>query len=422
MRKEAGRKVWRAGRGLGALAALALWAGPANAQEPSERGRWLPWLGCWQAVGEGAQALGEGMAALCVSERDGASGVELLTVVNGEVSSRRVLMADGEQRAVEQAGCTGWERARWSGDGQRVYLRSELSCEGGTRRITSGVLSMATPTEWLDLQSVEAGGYPVVRMRRYRPAPESVARQAGVRSPEGVALALETARTAAAQPLSVEDVAEASRELGSQTLEMLLYERGGLFEVDAEALLALDEAGVDPKVIDLVVALAYPDVFGVNAAARTVGVLPDEPTAAELASARAPRVYGTFYDPWGPFGYGSGYGYGSRWGSYYSPFGWGNPYGWRYTGGGPVIIIQPPDDVGGGRGPVRYVKGRGYTRASSSDAGATRSSPPRGSSTVGRTGSSTSSGSATTTGSSGSSGSSGSTGRTAKPRTGGGGG
>jgi hypothetical protein len=276
---------------------------------------------------------------------------------------------------------------------------------------------MATPAEWLDLQSVEAGGYPVVRMRRYRPAPESLARQVGVRSPEGVALALETARTAAAQPLSVEDVAEASRELGSQTLEMLLYERGGLFEVDAEKLVALDEAGVDPNVIDLVVALAYPDVFGVNAAARTVGVLPDEPTVAELASARAPRVYGTFYDPYGPFGYG--YGYGSRWGSYYSPFGWGNPYGWRYTGGGPVIIIQPPDDVGGGGGPVRYVKGRGYTRASSSDAGTTRSSPPRGSSSVTRTGSSTSSGAATTTGSSGSSGS---TGRTAKPRTGGGGG
>jgi hypothetical protein len=169
-----------------------------------------------------------------------------------------------------------------------------------------------------------------------------------------------------------------------------------------------------------VVALAYPDVFGVNAAARTVGVLPDEPTAAQLAAARAPRVYGTFYDPWGPFGYGYGYGYGSRWGSYYSPFGWGNPYGWRYTGGGPVIIIQPPDDVSGGSGPVRYVKGRGYTRGSSSDAGTTRSSPPRGSDagSVGRAGSTTSSGAATT----GSSGSSGSTGRTAKPRTGGGGG
>jgi hypothetical protein len=398
------------GVALGSAALLAL-AAPAAAQENAD-GRWLPWLGCWE-VANVAEVGGSG--GLCVVSRSESGGVELLTMAQGRVESRRMLIADGERRAVEQSGCSGWEQGKWSEDGHRVYLRSELTCEGGSRRVASGVIAMVNAREWMDIQSIEAGGYPVVRAVRYQPASAQLAAAAGVQVPQGIELALETGRTAAAQPLSVDDVSEASRELSAETLEILLFERGGVFQVDANKLVALADAGVPDRIIDLVVALAYPDVFNVNSAARMVGYRPESPTAEALANARNPRrtpVYATFYDPFDPFGFGyynryGYYGYGS-----YSPFGWGNPYGWRSGG---VIVIQPP--ANGGSSEVtrtgRVVNGRGYTRSR----GSTGSDSGSKGSSVGSS-SRPSSSSGSSTGSSGSSGS-GSTGRTAVRRGGG---
>ncbi|MCI0432758.1 MAG: hypothetical protein L0271_03800, partial [Gemmatimonadetes bacterium] len=318
-----------------------------------------------------------GSGALCVATRAETGGVELMTVVQGRVASRRTLIADGERRPVQQSGCTGWEQAKWSEDGYRVYLRSELTCEGGSRRVASGVLAMASAREWMDIQSIEAGGYPAVRAVRYQPTSAQVSAVAGVQVPEGIELALETGRTAAAQPLSVGDLSEASRELSAETLEMLLYERGGVFEVDAAKLTALANAGLPDRVIDLVVALAYPDVFNVNSAARMVGYRPESPTEEALANARNPRrtpVYGMFYDPFDPYGFGYNrysYGYGN-----YSPFGWGNPYGWR---SGQVIVIQQPSNGNSSetRATGRAVNGRGYTRTrvDAGSAGSSRSTP-----------------------------------------------
>lgn len=422
MDRRAGLRISSAA--LAFAAALGV-SGMVAAQETQDApDRWLPWVGCWEPSATAQAGVRPG-DAVCVAARPGLASVELITLADHRVLSRRDLVADGQRRQVDQAGCNGWEQAKWSGDGQRVYLRSELTCQGGTRRITSGVIGMASAQEWLDIQAVEAGGYPVLRAVRYRPASAEVAIAAGIRLPQNQELAVETARTLAAQPLSVDDVAEAARELSLETLELLLYERGGVFQVNATTLAHLADAGVPDRVIDLVVALAFPDRFAVNSAARMVGLRPEEPTAEALANARNPRpsrVYGTFYDPY--FGYGNGcydpYRYCSRNRSYYSPFGWGNPYGWHNTGR-PVIIIQPPRDLQPGDvipGTQRLVKGKGYSRGSRVGDGTGSTSRP--SSSVGSSAprSSTGSSSAGSSGSS-SSGSSGSSTRTATRRGGG---
>jgi hypothetical protein len=341
----------------------------------------------------------------------------MLTVTDGRVTGRRSLTADGQRRPVEASGCSGWESAKWSADRGRVFLNSELTCEGGSRRVTSGVIAMLSTSEWVEVQMVDAGGYPALRALRYRPAPERIAAAAGVRGMPDRALAIETARATVAAPLSMADISEAAREMRTEALEVLLYERGGTYELDAAALVALADDGVPERVIDLVVALAYPNVFTVNSDARMVGFRPDAPTPAELADARSPRrIYDRFYDPYDPYGYGyryGGYGYNS-----YSPFGWGSPYGWRYVGG-PVVVIQSPDDVAA-QGQTRVVKGRGYTRGATSDAGGSGSRST--SVTRDRSSGTSSAGSTSSGGSSGSSsgsGSSSSTGRTATRRGGG---
>lgn len=406
---------------LGAIAVFGVATAPVQAQE-SAGDAWFAWFGCWEAVGGPAGALSDA-SDVCIAPAEDPLAVDLLTVSGGEVTETRTLITDGTQREVEQSGCSGWERSSWSADRQRVYLRSELACEGGARRVTSGVIAMTSPIEWLEVQTVEAGGYPVVRAQRYRQATEGVEETVGLALPQDRGLAIETARTAASEPIGIEDLAEASRELSAEALELYLFELGGTFDVNAETLIAMDDAGVPESAIDLVVALAHPDVFNVNAGARMVGYRPDEPTPAEVADVRDDRygrsVYGRFYDPYYGLSYYDPYAYGGYYG--YSPFGWGGRYGWRSSGPS-VIVVEPRDTEPQERG--RLVRGRGYTRGGAPASDEARSpssrsareridtSPPSSSRSPAATRSSSSGSSRASTGSSG--------GRTAKRKGGGG--
>ena len=394
---------------------LALGVAPLAAQQDA---RWLAWQGCWQPTSDplaGDVAADAQVYVVCVTPADG--GARFTTVADGQTVAERTVVANGTQQPIEQSGCSGWESARWSEDEQRVYLRSELTCEGGTERTTTGVLTMASPEEWLDVQGVSAGDNTAVRVRRYQVASEARIQAAGAQQTLGDrALALATARTAAAQELSLKDVREATTVLAAPVVEAMLVERQARIRLDADALISLADAGVPASVIDLMVAQANPDRFMIDRDARSVGDMPDEERADRYGRYDRPPIYaGWGYDPWGydPFWYG----YGGRYGYGYG-YGYGDPYS-RYYGGGPrIIVIQPDgDDFDNDRG-GRMVKGRGYVprQGSSGDSGA-RGSSSSGTSSVGSSSSGSSSGSASSgTGSSGSS-----TGRKAKPRGGGGG-
>jgi hypothetical protein len=381
-------------RGAVALAALlvGLAAGDAAAQAPAADARWQAWLGCWQPVGEAA--VGEAAPLVCVVPSAG-STVEMLTVADGRVAERQRLDASGTQVAVSREGCAGWESAQWSPDGQRVYRRAELDCQGGLQRTATGLMTMSATGEWLDVQGVSAGGNTGVRVIRYQPVQQGQEVPAEIRAALGDrALAIATARTAASAPPTTDDVLEASRLLDPAVVEAWLIERehGFAMELNARRLLQLREAGMPERVIDLVVALSYPEVFAIDRSNREGEFRPEDSTD----RSRRPRtVYlGDFGYP-GYGGYYPGYGYG-----------YGRGYG-RYYGGRPVVIVQRDGDgEGAERARPRVVKGRGYTRGNSG--GGSVDTPSRPSSSAGsvtRSGGSSSGGS-----------SSGGSGRTAKPR------
>lgn len=397
---------------LGAAGSLVLGLGvamPAAAQEDS---RWLAWTGCWEPTaaepGAAAGVAGEPTRAYVVCVAPAEAGARFSTIADGETVAERLVVADGSQRAIDQSGCRGWETARWSEDNQRVYLQSELSCDGGTTRRTSGVLAVHTPEEWIDVQGVSAGDNMDVRVRRYRAASAERISAAGARAYEDDrALALATARTAAAQELTLSDVTEAAGQVDAPVLEALLVERESSIRLDADALLALDEAGVEVSTIDLMVAQANPDKFMIDRASGEALEVPEE----EGDYARRGRYTYLDYDP---FWYGYRGGYYSRYSRYgYGGYGWGDPYSYYYGRGPQIIIIDPDgDDDENGRTSGRMVKGRGFVPNRGSGEGSRSSvNPPTrqsGGSSVG----STSSGSSTkSTGSS--------TGRKAKKRGGG---
>jgi hypothetical protein len=320
-------------------------AAPSWAQDAQADQRWVAFLGCW----ESSEAVTQWV---CVSPGAGASAVDLVTVVAGQVVARERIAATGERRSSTRDGCAGWESADWSAQGQRVYLRAEYECVGGVRRGVTGLFAMLPGNEWLRVQGVTVSGQTGVRVVRYHEAAPDAPLPGGIApAPPADALAVSDARLAAAAPLAIGDVVEASRHVDGTVLEAWLAERGTPFVLDAKQLVALADAKVPERVIDLMVALSYPRAFERRVDSRVA--LPMNGLGALLPIRTSdPVCYGPYavnylwsYDC-SPFGYGSG-GYDGRF----------------YPGGYPVTIVLQTGGAGGApRAHGRVVNGRGYVQ------------------------------------------------------------
>jgi hypothetical protein len=392
----------------GALLLAGAIPSPLAAQDEVDS-RWLPWLGCWEAsTGEAETPL------VCIHPLAGGEGVELQTWAEGGLTASEAIYTDGLDHEATRQGCEGWESAQFSDDGHRVYLRSNYICEGGISRESTGLLAMANPMEWLDVKVVEVEGQEVPWVLRYRLARASRVEEAGVEdivAPR--AMAVKAARMAAASPLEESDIVEAVGKVQPAAVQALIAERGDRLRLDADMLVRLAEAGVPEDVIDLTVAVSYPDRFQISAG-----------TPEEIPSERSYRGYDPYYGSgysrwsfWNPFNYRYGlyspYYYGG-----YGGYGAYGGYGGYYGGWGgyyrPVTVYVEPRDVDDQpRG--RVVNGRGYTRGTTggSSGGGSRSGGVSSGGASSRSGGVSSSGTR-------SGGSSSSTGRTAKRRGGGG--
>ena len=437
---SARRFVAAAGPLLAAMVLLAS-AAPLLAQGDQPDPRWQAWLGCWQPAGAVAK-LGTTLERLvCIVPAPGASAVDVVTVADTLVISRERVAATGEPIPATRERCRGWETARWSPDGRRIYLISGYACAGDVQRRSSGLMAISPQGEWLDVQAVTVGGRTGVRTLRYRAADPSVPLPREIAAAlEGVDAEAGQARVAAAAALTTADVVEVSGQVDAQVVWAWLAERREGFAVNARNLTEMADAGVPADVIDVVVALSYPRVFAVNPATQQGEERPEvvEGGAAPSGYGYAPSAWGSRFSPygWDPY-----WGYG--WGGYYSPFGYGSygyygpyggygygsygyPYGNGYYGGGVIITV-----VGGG--PIqpashgRVVNGRGYTQSAGTGREATaHPQPERNTGSTSSSGASPSSGgtasprsgssSPSSSPSPSSSGSSSSTGRTAQPR------
>lgn len=355
-----------------ALAALAVIAAPAQAQQADSR--WQPFVGCWEAVGAEDE-----IGLLCFAPSDG--GVLLTNVVEGEVASTERLVADGQQRPINAEGCEGWESVHFSEDGRRAFTRTEFTCAEGEARSGTGVMAFTAPNFWVDVRELDVDGEKVAWVQEYLLADAETLADAGVADPAAeMRLAVRSARLAAAADLDLADVEEATQVMGDRAIETWVVAHRTSFDLDAEALVRLDDAGVSDRVIDALVAVSYPDRFMVEAGSP----------AEQMEGAPRPTHYRGYmgFNPWfgRSFAYDS-WGYSpfhryrytpfARYG--YSPYGYsyGYGYGYGYWGSRPgvVIINRKPSDNGG-----RLYSGQGY-RARGSATPSGRNARPRGSAT-----------------------------------------
>lgn len=333
------------------IAALLGGTARASAQNPIDA-RWIAYLGCWQRV-ESAKS------QVCVVPA-GASATELLTITKGQIVSRERIDVSGQAVETARGDCTERQSAGWSARGALLYVHSDDKCSSGETHSGSSVIAMTGSGEWLYVQGMTLDGQTGVRVQRYRELESDVAIPDEVTNELRLDVtATLQARAAAATPLAIEDVIDASRHVDAPVVEALLVERGQPFTIDAKRLTTLAGAGVPSRLIDLIVALSFPKRFAINPTShqgeRVAPAVPSGATAggaiaygmipvSSLCSSFYPlSFYQSLYD----CGYYSGYVY---------PFGYG--YGFYY-GSNPVTVVYIGSG-GGGQAHGRVVNGHGY--------------------------------------------------------------
>ena len=338
--------------------------------------RWLPWFGCWQlweeqlerAEGSGSQFPDRTVVCMTPATTPDGKGVQLAARGGGEVMVERTLVADGRRRDVTDGDCSGWEQRTWSEDGLRLYTNAELRCGDDTPvRQTSGISFLSGRATWVDLQLVTAGERQHMEIRRYTPASSGASQDdetLGASRDE-----IRQARVHAGAAVTLPGIRDAAQSVDPRVVEAMLTETEPRLDLDAAALIELDDAGINGGVIDLLVALAHPERFTVQRRSGGSGG-------------------GGSWASWGSGASGIGWGYDPIWYSdlypyYLAPLGYGawgrgyNPYFYNY-GTNPFINIRDAGSIAETDATPRAVNGVGYTQVRERTV-VSRATPPGGS-------------------------------------------
>lgn len=369
------------------LGTMALMATPlGHAQGQSVDARWRAWAGCWTPVPTTSASAMSKAGTVCVVPAQGTSAVDIISVSGSAVVDRTHIDADGRPHEISRDGCSGTETARWASTGTRVYLSQDVLCTGGIQRRVSGVMSFDQRHQWLDVRGISSGESQGVAVMRYEALADSTGLPAEVlpafrlRGPAANAAIL-----AASAPLTLRDIADVATRTDSGVTAAWLMERtrGVQLHLNGAQLTQLADAGVPSSVIDVLVAISYPQNFALGGSGDAV----ERPATAVSRTVRGYRGYGGYpaywYDPYfGPWSYYYDpfyYGYGPGYGGYYG-YGYNSPYyGYYYPGTPTVVVNNPPGGSAGSTPHGRVVKGRGYTSGSSSPGGSSATwSPPAG--------------------------------------------
>lgn len=349
--------------GLALAASVAFLGLGAPAQAQVDDARWLAFIGCWQAA-EGSEEAG------LVCFRPAAGGVEMTNIVAGEVVATERLAADGQPRPVVAEGCEGTEAVTFSEDGRRAFTTSDFSC-GDEERSGTGVMAMVAPNRWIDVRALEIQGETVAWVQSYQLVGLDRLAEEGIDDPrEGMETTVRAARMAASTSIDVDDVTEAADRIDSEAVVAWVAAQEDELDLDGDELVRLADSGMPEEVIDVMVAVSYPERFVVE---------PEQDIAMADAERgrRIPIGVGyRGYMGWDPFYHGY-----SPWGYRYSPFAFGyspyaygfGGYGWGYGYGYRPVVVRV--ERRGSEG--RMIRGEGFRPGSGATPGA-RTARPRG--------------------------------------------
>jgi hypothetical protein len=355
-------------------------ADPSNGGMQNLDSRWIPWIGSWRLISNVTKT--GSLVEISKNRLEIKPGDDGKSVVMKGFQDEKVLydekniVVDGSRHPLKDNDCDGWYKYSWSDTGTRLLFGSEVTCSDNRLRTISGISAFTDPSEWVDIQLLVSGEDRMITIRRYRQAGDNQSAPVPRRESH-------FARVAAGTNFSIDEIIEISNKVEPEVMEAALLEMRKQFEINSDVLLRLSDAGVSPKIVDLMVAISFPEKFTIErfGAEPSEKPIPREPdTTIIYPYSWSPFGVWSYYDPFFPWYWGSPsylYGYWG-WSGYY-PYYWGSSGGGGYIGSGGSGGYR----VSGGR----LVAGQGYSRVVPGSPGSQpRYARPRGSSrTVGRT-------------------------------------
>ncbi len=312
--------------------------------------RWLPWIGSWRLVSNTINTLGTVLKEeylLTIRPDEKGKFVTMESSRDKTVMFEEKIEADGLRRPLNKDGCTGWYSYSWSESGKRLLFDGESSCADNLSQNISGILIIDTIGDCVDIKLLKSGEEKAITIRRYRNVENGF-----------IDLAMPTqtfvARISAGTNFSIDEIIELSHKVEPEVLEAALVEMHNSFPVNSKQLVRLSDAKVPSQIVDLVVALSFPEKFTVERTAlswvKTVSDLTAPqyhwPMSPWYWTSSAYPLYGYHYWGWDWY---------QRYGWYYPyyPYGYSYyaPHGWHPHGGGSSV-----DSSG------KLVAGQGYTR------------------------------------------------------------
>ena len=273
----------------------------ASAQ-PGPGPRWIGLIGCWIIAPRGSATDSERDARIvCITPAADANVATVAVVADGRIVSRLRIDAGGRPQAIDMNGCAGTQRASWSGDGRRLYLKSSTAC-GAPVVETTALLAVTGTGEWLDVRRISSAGRSEVRVARYRDVgvastiPAEIASVLGDRS-----MSIQTGRIAAGASISSNAIIEATRVTDAEIVEAWVRESGERFALDSRALRALTDSGVPTLVTDAMIGATYSgaiDMAGSSWHSGPYGRGASDAWDPETGVRRILPAH-PYYDPWG---------------------------------------------------------------------------------------------------------------------------
>ena len=338
-------------------------AGQFNSQRDTVMdSRWLPWIGSWRLVSNTVNATdrdlkGEYLLKISPGKRETAVTVQAFQ--DETVLFEDTIVADGSSQSLKDKDCTGWHKYSWSDTGKRLLLESESTCAGESPRKASGIFVIDDYGEWLDIQLLQDQSEGIITVRRY-----SLVDEAEDLTGHGIR-ATRRAHLASGASFSIDEIIELSNKVASEVLEAALMELHKPFKINSKTLMRLADAGVPTPVVDLMVALSFPEKFHVERDTIYLAKKTDSTSSGPGgAYPYPPYMYYPFH-PW----YWTPYTYPYYWYSYWGVW----PCYGCYPGPGPG-----PGPGDGQRSSGRLVAGHGYTKVNPRDSS---SAQPRNSAT-----------------------------------------
>jgi uncharacterized membrane protein YgcG len=134
-----------------------------------------------------------------------------------------------------------------------------MKCEGTDAVFSSDLRIITSPDEMVDILSISVKGQAGIATKRmvYRnDIPSSTSAPAAWTSA--------MARTVASAPWKIESILQLSKILDSKVMQAALMEKDAQIEISSKILKEMKKAKVPQEIVDLLVALAYPDQFRIE--------------------------------------------------------------------------------------------------------------------------------------------------------------